>query len=174
MKAERAVHLGGKGAFFDCGRESLRKENRRNTWIVISPRISFSSSFFFKSGFTLLALDLPSTCTSDLQPQPVLAMMQLFGWDDMVCPQLVSRYLSHLIENRWVVWNKSIFTSFVKAFLCFDHYFAPPHFSFVFHLCWFWQSRPWGVKLWIVFDQGRLNCNLNCEFVPMLSVSVVW
>ncbi|KAJ6660220.1 hypothetical protein lerEdw1_017920 [Lerista edwardsae] len=51
------------------------------------------------AGFTLLALDLPSTCTSDLQPQPVLAMMQLFGWDDMVCPQLVSRYLSHLIEN---------------------------------------------------------------------------
>ncbi|PIN99539.1 hypothetical protein AB205_0182080, partial [Aquarana catesbeiana] len=27
-------------------------------------------------------------------------MMQLFGWDDMVTPQLVSRYLSHLIANR--------------------------------------------------------------------------
>ncbi|XP_044305201.1 protein MMS22-like [Varanus komodoensis] len=51
------------------------------------------------AGFTLLALDLPSTCTLDLQPQPALSMMQLFGWDDMVCPQLVSRYLSHLIEN---------------------------------------------------------------------------
>uniref|UniRef100_A0A670II59 Protein MMS22-like n=1 Tax=Podarcis muralis TaxID=64176 RepID=A0A670II59_PODMU len=51
------------------------------------------------AGFTLLALDLPSTCTSDLQPQPVLSMMQLFGWDDMVCPRLVSRYLSHLIQN---------------------------------------------------------------------------
>ncbi|XP_053143556.1 protein MMS22-like isoform X2 [Hemicordylus capensis] len=51
------------------------------------------------AGFTLLALDLPSTCTSDLQPQPVLTMMQLFGWDDMVCPQLVSRYLSHLMQN---------------------------------------------------------------------------
>ncbi|XP_061479375.1 protein MMS22-like [Rhineura floridana] len=51
------------------------------------------------AGFTLLALDLPSTCTSDLQPQPVLVMMQLFGWDDMVCPRLVSRYLSHLIQN---------------------------------------------------------------------------
>ncbi|XP_062980932.1 protein MMS22-like [Elgaria multicarinata webbii] len=51
------------------------------------------------AGFTLLALDLPSTCTLDLQPQPVLSMMQLFGWDDMVCPQLVSRYLSHLIQN---------------------------------------------------------------------------
>ncbi|XP_039212014.1 protein MMS22-like [Crotalus tigris] len=51
------------------------------------------------AGLTLLALDLPSTCTSDLQPQPVIAMMQLFGWDDMVCPQLVSRYLTHLIQN---------------------------------------------------------------------------
>ncbi|XP_054852616.1 protein MMS22-like [Eublepharis macularius] len=51
------------------------------------------------AGFTLLALDLPSTCTTDLQPQPVLSMMQLFGWDDMVCPDLVSRYLSHLIQN---------------------------------------------------------------------------
>uniref|UniRef100_A0A452IL70 Protein MMS22-like n=1 Tax=Gopherus agassizii TaxID=38772 RepID=A0A452IL70_9SAUR len=51
------------------------------------------------AGFTLLALDMPCTAPSDLQPQPVLAMMQLFGWDDMVCPQLVSRYLSHLIQN---------------------------------------------------------------------------
>ncbi|XP_078236423.1 protein MMS22-like isoform X1 [Pogona vitticeps] len=51
------------------------------------------------AGFTLLALDLPSTCTSDLQPQPVWSMMQLFGWDDMVHPKLVSRYLSHLIQN---------------------------------------------------------------------------
>uniref|UniRef100_A0A8C6VGG4 Protein MMS22-like n=1 Tax=Naja naja TaxID=35670 RepID=A0A8C6VGG4_NAJNA len=51
------------------------------------------------AGLTLLALDLPSTCTSDLQPQPVISMMQLFGWDDMVCPQLVSRYLTHLIQN---------------------------------------------------------------------------
>ncbi|XP_074846957.1 protein MMS22-like [Carettochelys insculpta] len=51
------------------------------------------------AGFTLLALDLPCTAPSDLQPQPVLAMMQLFGWDDMVSPQLVSRYLSHLILN---------------------------------------------------------------------------
>nr|XP_048700911.1 protein MMS22-like isoform X2 [Caretta caretta] len=51
------------------------------------------------AGFTLLALDMPCTAPSDLQPQPVLAMMQSFGWDDMVCPQLVSRYLSHLIQN---------------------------------------------------------------------------
>uniref|UniRef100_A0A8B9QBF4 Protein MMS22-like n=1 Tax=Apteryx owenii TaxID=8824 RepID=A0A8B9QBF4_APTOW len=51
------------------------------------------------AGFTLLALDMPSKALSDLQPQPVLSMMQLFGWDDMVWPQLVSRYLSHLIQN---------------------------------------------------------------------------
>ncbi|XP_042326263.1 protein MMS22-like [Sceloporus undulatus] len=51
------------------------------------------------AGFTLLALDLPSACPSELQPQPVLSMMQLFGWDDMVCPKLVSRFLSHLIQN---------------------------------------------------------------------------
>uniref|UniRef100_A0A8C5UFV5 Protein MMS22-like n=1 Tax=Malurus cyaneus samueli TaxID=2593467 RepID=A0A8C5UFV5_9PASS len=51
------------------------------------------------AGFTLLALDIPSKALSDLQPQPVLSMMRLFGWDDMVWPQLVSRYLSHLIQN---------------------------------------------------------------------------
>ncbi|KFO85314.1 Protein MMS22-like, partial [Buceros rhinoceros silvestris] len=51
------------------------------------------------AGFTLLALDMPSKALSELQPQPVLSMMQLFGWDDMVWPQLVSRYLSHLIQN---------------------------------------------------------------------------
>ncbi|XP_038617173.1 protein MMS22-like isoform X1 [Tachyglossus aculeatus] len=52
------------------------------------------------AGFTLLALDMPSTAPSDLQPQPVWSMLQLFGWDDMIWPQLVSRYLSHLIQNR--------------------------------------------------------------------------
>ncbi|KAM6460680.1 protein MMS22-like isoform 2-T2 [Liasis olivaceus] len=51
------------------------------------------------AGLTLLALDLPGACTSDLQPQPIISMMQLFGWDDIVCPQLVSRYLTHLIQN---------------------------------------------------------------------------
>ncbi|XP_044530299.1 protein MMS22-like [Gracilinanus agilis] len=52
------------------------------------------------AGFTCLALDMPRTAPSDLQPQPVISMMQLFGWDDMIWPQLVSRYLSHLIENK--------------------------------------------------------------------------
>ncbi|XP_069091634.1 protein MMS22-like [Pleurodeles waltl] len=51
------------------------------------------------AGFALLALDMPSTAPSDLQPHPVLSMMQLFGWDDMLCPRLASRYLSHLIQN---------------------------------------------------------------------------
>ncbi|XP_074043313.1 protein MMS22-like isoform X2 [Macrotis lagotis] len=52
------------------------------------------------AAFTCLALDLSRTAPSDLQPQPVTSMMQLFGWDDMIWPQLVSRYLSHLIQNR--------------------------------------------------------------------------
>uniref|UniRef100_A0A5F8HLL8 Protein MMS22-like n=1 Tax=Monodelphis domestica TaxID=13616 RepID=A0A5F8HLL8_MONDO len=52
------------------------------------------------AGFTCLALDMPRTAPSDLQPQPVISMMQLFGWDDMIWPQLVSRYLSHLIQNK--------------------------------------------------------------------------
>ncbi|KAG9493276.1 hypothetical protein GDO78_001269 [Eleutherodactylus coqui] len=51
------------------------------------------------AGYTLLALDVPSSALPDLQPQPFVSMMQLFGWDDMVAPQLVSRYLSHLIPN---------------------------------------------------------------------------
>lgn len=55
---------------------------------------------FFFPGYTLLALDIPSSAPPELQPQPIVSMMQLFGWDDMVTPQLVSRYLSHLIANR--------------------------------------------------------------------------
>ncbi|XP_068087310.1 protein MMS22-like isoform X2 [Hyperolius riggenbachi] len=51
------------------------------------------------AGYTLLALDMPSCALTELQPQPFVSMMQLFGWDDMVTPQLVSRYLSHLLAN---------------------------------------------------------------------------
>ncbi|KAG8582277.1 hypothetical protein GDO81_007986 [Engystomops pustulosus] len=51
------------------------------------------------AGYTLLALEIPSSAPPDLQPQPVVSMMQLFAWDDMVTSQLVSRYLSHLIPN---------------------------------------------------------------------------
>lgn len=67
----------------------------------------------FKSGFALLALDIPSKALSDLQPQPVLSMMQLFGWDDMVWPHLVSRYLSHLIQNRWKIATTCSFQFFL-------------------------------------------------------------
>ncbi|XP_048453481.1 protein MMS22-like isoform X2 [Rhincodon typus] len=55
------------------------------------------------AGFTLLAMDMPSSAPSDLQPQPLVSMVQLFGWDDMVHPQLVCRYLTHLIQNRSLV-----------------------------------------------------------------------
>ncbi|KAM4694938.1 protein MMS22-like isoform 2-T2 [Discoglossus pictus] len=52
------------------------------------------------AGFTLLALDMPNSAPSELQPQSFMSMMHLFGWDDMIIPQLVSRYLSHLIPNN--------------------------------------------------------------------------
>lgn len=54
----------------------------------------------FFSGFTLLAFELPSSAPQDLQPNPVQTIMQLFGWDDMVHPLLVTRYLPHLLQNR--------------------------------------------------------------------------
>ncbi|KAM4679404.1 protein MMS22-like [Amazona ochrocephala] len=69
-------------------------KSQRMSQMPQSPQLADTAA-----GFTLLALDMPSKALSDLQPQPVLSMMQLFGWDDMVCPQLVSRYLSHLIQN---------------------------------------------------------------------------
>jgi hypothetical protein len=47
-------------------------------------------------------MDMPSTAPSDLQPQPVISIIQLFGWDDIICPQVVARYLSHLLQNRYV------------------------------------------------------------------------
>ncbi|XP_023506605.2 protein MMS22-like isoform X4 [Equus przewalskii] len=49
--------------------------------------------------FTLLAMDMPSTAPCDLQPQPVTSMIQLFGWDDIIWPQVVARYLSHFLQN---------------------------------------------------------------------------
>nr|XP_023399423.1 LOW QUALITY PROTEIN: protein MMS22-like [Loxodonta africana] len=49
--------------------------------------------------FTLLAMDMPSTAPSDLQPQPVISMIRLFGWDDIICPQVVARYLSHVLQS---------------------------------------------------------------------------
>uniref|UniRef100_A0A8C6LJQ8 Protein MMS22-like n=1 Tax=Nothobranchius furzeri TaxID=105023 RepID=A0A8C6LJQ8_NOTFU len=51
------------------------------------------------AGFTLLAFDLPSSAPQDLQPHPVQSIMQCFGWDDMVQPILVTRYLPHMLQN---------------------------------------------------------------------------
>uniref|UniRef100_A0A8C6HPG9 Protein MMS22-like n=1 Tax=Mus spicilegus TaxID=10103 RepID=A0A8C6HPG9_MUSSI len=52
--------------------------------------------------FTLLAVDMPNTAPPDLQPQPVISIIQLFGWDDIIWPQVVARYLSHLLQNSTV------------------------------------------------------------------------
>ncbi|XP_037698427.1 protein MMS22-like isoform X2 [Choloepus didactylus] len=49
--------------------------------------------------FTLLAMVMPSTAPSDLQPQPLISLIQLFGWDDIIWPQVVARYLSHFLQN---------------------------------------------------------------------------
>lgn len=65
----------------------------KNKW---HPGLSFSDS----PGFTLLAFDLPSSAPPDLQPSPVQSIMQSFGWDDMLHPLLVTRYLPHLLQNR--------------------------------------------------------------------------
>ncbi|XP_069558209.1 protein MMS22-like [Brachyistius frenatus] len=59
------------------------------------------------AGFTLLAFDLPSSAPQDLQPNPVQSIMQCFGWDDMVNPLLVTRYLPHLLQNSELVSSLS-------------------------------------------------------------------
>lgn len=59
------------------------------------------------AGFTLLAFDLPSTAPQDLQPNSVQSIMQCFGWDDMVHPLLVTRYLPHVLQNSEVVASLS-------------------------------------------------------------------
>ncbi|XP_042281005.1 protein MMS22-like isoform X1 [Thunnus maccoyii] len=59
------------------------------------------------AGFTLLAFDLPSSAPQDLQPNPVQSILQCFGWDDMVQPLLVTRYLPHLLQNSELVSSLS-------------------------------------------------------------------
>ncbi|XP_034553027.1 protein MMS22-like isoform X2 [Notolabrus celidotus] len=59
------------------------------------------------AGFTLLAFDLPSSAPQDLQPNPVQSIMQCFGWDDMVHPLLVTRYLAHLLQNSELLASMS-------------------------------------------------------------------
>lgn len=70
------------------------------SWLVYKERLA--PPFFTSPGFTLLALELPGSAPQDLQPHPVLSIMQCFGWDDMLHPLLVTRYLVHLLQNRWV------------------------------------------------------------------------
>ncbi|XP_018538170.1 protein MMS22-like [Lates calcarifer] len=59
------------------------------------------------AGFTLLAFDLPGSAPQDLQPNPVQSIMQYFGWDDMIHPLLVTRYLPHLLQNSELVSSLS-------------------------------------------------------------------
>lgn len=63
-------------------------------------RTNTMTRVFPSSGFTLLAFDLPGSAPQDLQPNPVQSIMQCFGWDDMLHPILVTRYLPHLLQNR--------------------------------------------------------------------------
>ncbi|XP_046875217.1 protein MMS22-like [Hypomesus transpacificus] len=55
------------------------------------------------AGFTLLAFDLPSSAPQDLQPNPVQSIMHCFGWEDMLHPLLVTRYLPHLLQDSELV-----------------------------------------------------------------------
>uniref|UniRef100_A0A2K6M819 Protein MMS22-like n=1 Tax=Rhinopithecus bieti TaxID=61621 RepID=A0A2K6M819_RHIBE len=65
----------------------------------MSQVVRFSQLADAAADFTLLAMDMPSTAPSDFQPQPVISIIQLFGWDDIICPQVVARYLSHVLQN---------------------------------------------------------------------------
>uniref|UniRef100_A0A2I3GDR0 Protein MMS22-like n=1 Tax=Nomascus leucogenys TaxID=61853 RepID=A0A2I3GDR0_NOMLE len=65
----------------------------------MSQVVPFSQLVDAAADFTLLAMDMPSTAPSDFQPQPVISIIQLFGWDDIICPEVVARYLSHVLQN---------------------------------------------------------------------------
>ncbi|XP_055115318.2 protein MMS22-like isoform X3 [Symphalangus syndactylus] len=65
----------------------------------MSQVVPFSQLADAAADFTLLAMDMPSTAPSDFQPQPVISIIQLFGWDDIICPEVVARYLSHVLQN---------------------------------------------------------------------------
>lgn len=75
------------------------KKNQGRSHTPIVPHKNCISNLSAFPGFTLLAFDLPSSAPHDLQPSPVQAIMQSFGWDDKVHPLLVTRYL-YLLENR--------------------------------------------------------------------------
>ncbi|XP_036395737.1 protein MMS22-like [Megalops cyprinoides] len=57
------------------------------------------------AGFTLLALEMPGSAPQE--PHTVLSIMQCFGWDDMLHPLLVTRYLVHLLQNSALVSSVS-------------------------------------------------------------------
>uniref|UniRef100_A0A8C9TJ92 Protein MMS22-like n=1 Tax=Scleropages formosus TaxID=113540 RepID=A0A8C9TJ92_SCLFO len=59
------------------------------------------------AGFSLLALDLPGSAPQDLQPFPTLSIMQCFGWDEMLHPLVVTRYLTHTLHNSALVSSVS-------------------------------------------------------------------
>ncbi|KAI4874982.1 hypothetical protein NFI96_026620 [Prochilodus magdalenae] len=76
------------------------------------------------AGFTLLALDMPSSAPQDLQPHPLQSIMQFFGWDEMLCPLLVTRYLNHLLQNGELVgWMSSGSASGSAQALCVRAWF---------------------------------------------------
>uniref|UniRef100_A0A6Q2XW31 Protein MMS22-like n=1 Tax=Esox lucius TaxID=8010 RepID=A0A6Q2XW31_ESOLU len=77
------------------------------------------------AGFTLLAFDLPSSAPQDLQPNPARSVMQCFGWDDMLHPLLVTRYLPHLLQNRYPDFDASAQASWVTTYLLSDSYYIP-------------------------------------------------
>ncbi|KAJ8411514.1 hypothetical protein AAFF_G00163220 [Aldrovandia affinis] len=76
----------------------------RNSRLSQTPPAQLADS---AAGFTLLALELPGSAPQDLQPHPVLSIMHCFGWDDMLHPLLVTRYLVHLLQNNALVSSVS-------------------------------------------------------------------
>ncbi|XP_041418948.1 protein MMS22-like isoform X2 [Xenopus laevis] len=55
------------------------------------------------AGYTLLAVAMPNSAPPELQPQPFVSMFQMFGWDEMIAPQLISRYLNHVLPNSEIM-----------------------------------------------------------------------
>nr|XP_057909184.1 protein MMS22-like isoform X2 [Doryrhamphus excisus]XP_057909185.1 protein MMS22-like isoform X2 [Doryrhamphus excisus]XP_057909186.1 protein MMS22-like isoform X2 [Doryrhamphus excisus]XP_057909187.1 protein MMS22-like isoform X2 [Doryrhamphus excisus]XP_057909189.1 protein MMS22-like isoform X2 [Doryrhamphus excisus]XP_057909190.1 protein MMS22-like isoform X2 [Doryrhamphus excisus] len=76
----------------------------RNLRLSQTPPIQLADA---AAGFTFLAFELPASAPQDLQPNPVHSILQCFGWDDMVHPLLVTRYLPHLLQNRELVSSLS-------------------------------------------------------------------
>ncbi|XP_042637070.1 protein MMS22-like [Orycteropus afer afer] len=95
--------------------------------------------------FTFLAMDMPSTAPSDLQPQPVISVIRLFGWDDIMWPQVVARYLSHVLQNSTLCealshsdvvsfqaltvrsWIRCVLQMYIKNFSVPDDLFSDTH-----------------------------------------------